>query len=116
MSDELKDDLVVAFARFGICPSVGRYETTFKQRTGERRYPFWRLTICNISPWSPLEWDKGVSQSLNARRTGDLVWAAVTDDRRDRAGWSRLRLLGPRSRELLGGDRESWHTIPSGLR
>jgi hypothetical protein len=79
VSDELKDDLVVAFARFGICPSVGRYETTFKQRTGERRYPLWRLTICNISPWSPLEWDTGVSQRLNARRTGDLVWAAVTD-------------------------------------
>jgi UDP-glucuronate decarboxylase len=94
VSDELKDDLVVAFARFGICPSVGRYETTIKQRTGkqrtgkqrtgkqrtgDRRYPFWRLTICNVSPWSPLDWDKGVEQRLNAHRTGDLVWAAVTD-------------------------------------
>ena len=79
VSEELKDDLVVALARFGICPSVGRYETTFKQRTGDRRYPFWRLTICNVSPWSPLDWDKGVEQRLNGRRTGDLVWAAVTD-------------------------------------
>jgi hypothetical protein len=80
---------VVAFARFGICPSVGRCETTIeqrtgkqrtgKQRTGDRRYPFWRLTICNVSPWSPLDWDKGVEQRLNAHRTGDLVWAAVTD-------------------------------------
>ena len=34
--DELKDDLVVAFARFGLVPSVGNYETTFKQRTGDR--------------------------------------------------------------------------------
>ncbi|HWM22892.1 MAG TPA: NAD-dependent epimerase/dehydratase family protein [Ilumatobacteraceae bacterium] len=78
-STELKDDLVVALARFGICPSVGRYETTVKQRTGERRYPFWRLTLCNVDPWSPLEWDDGVDQGLNARRTGDLVWAAVTE-------------------------------------
>jgi nucleoside-diphosphate-sugar epimerase/intein/homing endonuclease len=76
--DELKDDLVVAFARFGLVPSVGRYETTFKQRTGGRRYPFWRLTLCNVSPWSPLEWDRSVAQTLNARCHGDLVWAAVT--------------------------------------
>ena len=39
--DELKDDLVVALARFGLVPSVGRYETTFRPKTGERRYPFW---------------------------------------------------------------------------
>ncbi|HZA84793.1 MAG TPA: hypothetical protein VFC13_25500, partial [Actinomycetes bacterium] len=74
---ELKDDLVVAFARFGLLPSVGRYETTFRQRTGDRRYPFWRLTLCDVRPWSPLDWDRGVSQRLNARRTGDLVWARV---------------------------------------
>src|SRR4051812_19238403 len=76
--DELKDDLVVAFARFGLMPSVGRYSSTFKQRTGERRYPFWRLTLANVSPWSPLEWDRGVEQRLNARCNGDLVWAPVT--------------------------------------
>jgi nucleoside-diphosphate-sugar epimerase/intein/homing endonuclease len=75
--DELKDDLVVAFARFGLVPSVGLYETTFKQRTGERRYPFWRLTLANVTPWRPLEWDAGVEQRLNARCTGDLVWATV---------------------------------------
>jgi UDP-glucuronate decarboxylase len=74
---ELKDDLVVAFARFGLLPSIGRYETTFRQRTEERRYPFWRLTLCDVRPWSPLEWDRGVAQRLNARRTGDLVWAQV---------------------------------------
>jgi len=77
-STALKDDLVVAFARFGLVPSVGRYETTFKQRTGEHRYPFWRLTLANVSPWSPLEWHRGVSQRLNARVTGDIVWASVT--------------------------------------
>ena len=78
VSSTLKDDLIVALGRFGICPSVGRYETTFKQRTGDRRYPFWRLTVANVSPWSPLDWDRGVTQLLNARRTGDLVWAQVT--------------------------------------
>jgi nucleoside-diphosphate-sugar epimerase/intein/homing endonuclease len=79
--DELKDDLVVAFARFGLVPSVGAYETTFRQRTGDRRYPFWRLTLANVTPWSPLEWDRGVAQRLNARCTGDLVWAGVTEIR-----------------------------------
>jgi nucleoside-diphosphate-sugar epimerase len=76
-SEGLKDDLVVAFARFGLLPSVGRYETTFRQRTGERRYPFWRLTLSKVEPWSPLDWDRGVSQVLQAWRTGDLVWAPV---------------------------------------
>ena len=76
-STELKDDLVVAFARFGLVPSVGRYETTLKQRTGDRRYPFWRLTLPSVRPWSPLEWDAGVAQTLQARRTGDIVWAPV---------------------------------------
>ncbi len=77
-SDELKDDLVVALGRFGVCPSVGRYNTTFKQKTGGRKYPFWRLTVANVAPWNPLDWDRGVQQQLNARRTGDLIWASVT--------------------------------------
>jgi nucleoside-diphosphate-sugar epimerase len=81
VSDELKDDLIVAFARFGLVPSVGRYDTTLRERTGERLYPFWRLTLCNVSPWSPLSWDRGVSQRLNARVTGDMVWASVTSIR-----------------------------------
>jgi nucleoside-diphosphate-sugar epimerase/intein/homing endonuclease len=78
VSTELKDDLVVAFARFGLVPSVGRYESTFRQRTGDRRYPFWRLTLTKIEPWSPLDWDRGVSQTIQSRRTGDLVWAPIT--------------------------------------
>jgi UDP-glucuronate decarboxylase len=75
--DELKNDLVVAFARFGLVPSVGRYASTLRAKTGDRLYPFWRLTLTHVSPWSPLEWDRGVEQKLNARRTGDLVWASV---------------------------------------
>ena len=75
----LKDDLVVAFARFGLVPSVGRYVSRFRKRTGEREYPFWRLTLAHVTPWSPLEWDRGVEQRLNARTTADLVWAAVTE-------------------------------------
>jgi UDP-glucuronate decarboxylase len=78
VSAALKDDLVVAFARFGLLPAVGFYSSTFRQRTGDQRYPFWRLTLCKVRPWSPLEWDAGVSQALNARRLGDLVWAQVT--------------------------------------
>ena len=81
VDDELKDDLVIAFARFGLVASVGRYETTFRQRTGDRTYPFWRLTLANVSPWSPLDWDGGVNQKLNARTTGDLVWAVVKEIR-----------------------------------
>ncbi len=80
-SDELKDDLVVAFARFRLVPSVGRYTTTFRRKTGDRRYPFWMLTLSGVRPWSPLEWDRGVQQRLQARTTGDLVWARVKEIR-----------------------------------
>jgi UDP-glucuronate decarboxylase len=75
--NDLKDDLLVAFTRFGLVASVGRYRTRFRKRTGEREYPFWRLTLPNVSPWSPLDWDAGVVQRLNARCTADLVWAPV---------------------------------------
>ncbi|HWB37679.1 MAG TPA: NAD-dependent epimerase/dehydratase family protein, partial [Rugosimonospora sp.] len=77
VSTRLKNDLIVAFGRYGLVPSVGRYETTFRQKTGDRRYPFWRLTLANVSPWSPLSWDLGVEQRLAAGRHGDLVWAEI---------------------------------------
>jgi nucleoside-diphosphate-sugar epimerase len=77
--EELKDDLIVALARFGLVPSIGRYQTTCKPQAGERRFDFWLLTVADARPWSPLAWDGGVEQRLNARRTGDLVWAIVTD-------------------------------------
>ena len=79
VSDELKDDLIVALARFGLVPSVVRGATTFRKKTGDRRYPFWALHLGNVSPWSPLEWDEGVTQRLNARVTGDLVWAVIRE-------------------------------------
>jgi UDP-glucuronate decarboxylase len=77
-SPALRDDLVVAFARYGLVPSVGGYHTrnTATDAPDVRR-PFWRLTLCQVSPWSPLDWHRGVTQRLNARRTGDVVWAAV---------------------------------------
>ena len=79
VSDELKDDLIVALARFGLVAAVGRYETRIKRKTGDRRYPFWNLTVCNAEPWSPIEWDRGVTQRLNARTQGDIVWASVRE-------------------------------------
>jgi UDP-glucuronate decarboxylase len=77
VTEELKNDLLVALGRFGIVASVGRYRTRFRKRTGERTYPYWRISVGNVHPWSPLEWDRGVAQKLNAKRHGDLVWAAV---------------------------------------
>ncbi|MET0728435.1 MAG: NAD-dependent epimerase/dehydratase family protein [Acidimicrobiales bacterium] len=77
VSEELKDDLIVALARFGICPRVSRCTSTLQQRTGDRRVPSWRVTIAWVHPWSPLDWHRGVEQHLHARRTGDIVWAPV---------------------------------------
>jgi UDP-glucuronate decarboxylase len=73
----LKDDLIVALARFGLVPSVGHYTSRGTTGSGGRNNPFWALTVCDVSPWSPLEWDSGVVQRLNARTTGDIVWAKI---------------------------------------
>ena len=75
--EDLKDDLIVAFARFGLVCSVGRSSSTFRARTGDRRYPYWWLALGNVSPWSPLEWNRDVTQRLKFRTTGDLVWAPI---------------------------------------
>jgi UDP-glucuronate decarboxylase len=79
-SEPLAADLVVAFGRFGLVPSVGRYGSR-NTRTDDPdvRRPFHRLTLCDVSPWSPLEWHRGVEQRLNAARTGDVVWAQVRE-------------------------------------
>src|SRR5579864_4068158 len=78
VSEELKDDLVVALARFGLVPTIGRYMSRIRQKS-ERSYPFWMITLCNVSPWSPLSWDSGVTQRLQSRVNGDLVWASVRE-------------------------------------
>jgi len=77
ISEGLKDDLIVALARFGICPSVGRYETTNKPNSGDRRFPFWRVTVPKVSPWSPLDWHRGIEQTMQSPATGDVVWAQI---------------------------------------
>ncbi|HEX8157634.1 MAG TPA: NAD-dependent epimerase/dehydratase family protein [Solirubrobacteraceae bacterium] len=69
LSQELKDDLIVAFARFGLVAAVEQYATQ------------WRLTLSDVAPCDPLQWDRGVQQRLAARTTGDLVWAPVTQIR-----------------------------------
>jgi UDP-glucuronate decarboxylase len=77
-SERRAKDLAVILLRFGIIASLGRYETTFKRKYGERRFPFYRLTVCEVSDFDILHWDRGVLQTLNARRQGDLVWAQVS--------------------------------------
>jgi UDP-glucuronate decarboxylase len=78
VSERRAKDLALILLRFGIVASFGRYETTFKRKYGERRFPFYRLTVCKVSDFDILTWDGGVTQTLNARRQADLVWAQVS--------------------------------------
>ncbi|PIR70830.1 MAG: hypothetical protein COU44_02915 [Candidatus Nealsonbacteria bacterium CG10_big_fil_rev_8_21_14_0_10_40_24] len=73
----LASDLNIILMRFGIVASLGKYKTTYKQRYGEKTFPFYRLTVCKLNDFNILNWDRGVKQTLNARRIGDLVWAQV---------------------------------------
>ncbi len=79
VSEQLAIDLNYLLLRFGIVASFGRYETTFEARYGDRKFPFYRLTVCAVSDFDILNWDRGVEQTLNATRIGDLVWAAVRE-------------------------------------
>lgn len=79
VSEGLATDLTYLLLRFGIVASVGRYSTTFKQRYGDRAFPFWRVTVCEVSDFDILRWDGEVTQRLNAGRLGDLVWAKVRE-------------------------------------
>jgi UDP-glucuronate decarboxylase len=78
-SENLALDLSYLLLRFGIVASFGRYETTFKKKYGDRRFPFYRLTVCELDTFDILKWDRGVRQTLNARRSGDLVWSKVRE-------------------------------------
>ena len=78
VSERRAHDLALILLRFGVVASVGHYETTFRKKYGERRFPFFRLTVCEVSNFDILSWDQGVTQTLNARRQADLVWAKVS--------------------------------------
>ncbi len=80
-SEQLAIDLNYLLMRFGVVASFGQYETTFKKKYGDRRFPFYRLTVCSLDNFNILEWDRGVKQNLNAVRVGDLVWSVVREVR-----------------------------------
>ncbi len=77
VSKGLAQDLVYALLRFGIVASLGHYETWISNKGPEKRYPFYSITIPELSNFDILTWDTGVSQTLNATRFGDLVWVPI---------------------------------------
>jgi UDP-glucuronate decarboxylase len=78
VSKGLAQDLAYALLRFGIVASMGKYQTSItNSRNPAKRYVFYRVTIPEISNFDILTWDAGVSQTLNAGRFGDLVWATI---------------------------------------
>ncbi|MCP9496751.1 MAG: GDP-mannose 4,6-dehydratase [Pyrinomonadaceae bacterium MAG19_C2-C3] len=76
VSEKLATDLTYLLLRFGIVACVGNYVSRIS-RYPEKTYPFWRVTVCEVSNFNILEWDTGTAQRLNATRLGDLVWAKV---------------------------------------
>ena len=76
-SKKLALQLAFVLLRFGIVASLGEYTTTFKKKYGSRKFPFYRVTICELSNFNILDWDKGVKQKLIASKKGDLVWAWI---------------------------------------
>jgi nucleoside-diphosphate-sugar epimerase len=102
-SERRAKDLALILLRFGVVASLGRYETTFKKKYGERRFPFYRLTVCAVSDFDILHWDRGVSQTLNARRQGDLVWAQVSSVSRSIATSYVYDFSVPEAENFFGG-------------
>lgn len=103
-SEALATDLVYLLLRFGIVACVGKYTTTFRERYGERRFPFYRVTVCSLSNFDVLTWDQGVQQVLNARRLGDLVWARVRSVRRCKTSQFVYDFVVPSAENFLAGN------------
>jgi intein/homing endonuclease len=78
VSENLAKDLIYLLLRFGVSGCLGNHTTTFKAKYGERKFNFYRVTVCNVDDFNILNWDKGVRQVLNAKRYGDLIWATIT--------------------------------------
>jgi UDP-glucuronate decarboxylase len=81
ISEALAIDLTYLLLRFRIVASYGRYETTFRKKYGDPRFPFYRVTVCELDNFDILAWDRGVKQTLNATGIGDLVWSRVREIR-----------------------------------
>jgi UDP-glucuronate decarboxylase len=79
VSEGLATDLSYLLLRFGVVSSLGEYQTNIKKRYPDKIYKFWRVTVCEVSDFNILNWDKGIEQKLNARRIGDLVWAKIRE-------------------------------------
>jgi UDP-glucuronate decarboxylase len=78
LSENLAKDLIYLLLRFGIVGCFGENKTTLRAKYGDRKFNFYRITVCNVDDFNILNWDTGVRQILNAKRYGDLIWAIVT--------------------------------------
>ncbi len=74
---DLANDLRVLLLKFGVVAAIGRYTTTYKQMYGDRRFPFYRISLRGLSTYDILRWDRGLAQTIQRKRTGDIVWAQV---------------------------------------
>jgi nucleoside-diphosphate-sugar epimerase len=108
-SERRAAELALVLLRFGIVGSIGRYTTTFRKRYGERRFPFSRVTVCSLSTFDILDWDRGVTQTLNARRWGDLVWAKVRSVRPCEGTTFVYDFSVPHAENFLAGNGVSCH-------
>lgn len=108
-NESLALDIVYTLLRFGIVAMVREYKTTCKEKYGNRKFPFYRISIRGLSNYNILEWDSGVKQNLNRRRTGDLVWAIVRKIRKVKASECVYDFSVPGTENFIAGWGVSCH-------
>jgi UDP-glucuronate decarboxylase len=108
-NESLALDIVYTLLRFGIVAMVREYKTTYKEKYGNRKFPFYRISIRGLSNYNILEWDSGVNQNLNRRRTGDLVWAIVRKIRKVKASEFVYDFSVPGTENFIAGWGVSCH-------
>ena len=109
VSKKMLDDLTFLLLRFGIIASVGKYSTTFKKKYGFKKFPFYRATICEISTFNILKWDRGVKQRLNAIRCGDLVWSMLKSVKKCKPTKYVYDFSVPKAENFIAGNGVSCH-------
>lgn len=103
-SKKLALQLSMLLLRFGIVASLGKYTTTFKKKYGSKKFPFYRLTICELSNFNILTWDRGVKQKLIASRSEDLIWAWIREIKRCKPSSYVYDLSVPGTENFIAGN------------
>jgi len=77
VSKQLADDIILVLLRFGVVGCLREEKAKFRKKYGEKEFPYYKIEIWGLKNFNMLNWDKGVIQTLNVHKFGDLLLAKI---------------------------------------